>query len=603
MTGRTASRKSQSSNADSLPTKATQSATVARPDRAASPTAQSRGIRPSVTDDGTVQGVADVLCDETGRLGSLSYIVPPELTVRVGDAVHVPFGQRELHGVVLGSGDPTKATRELIRVYGRRAAPAEIALARRLAERNFGTLEQIAVRLAPRSGRGHDPITAGPVVLADAPPVNGPPIAYPEIPAEITRRLLVRAPLVDPAALAAQEAERISRTGGQVLVLCPTVELVDEVTARFTSGAVRVDTKARRGAWRGFCEGNVAIAVGTRSAALYTAASLAGIVVVEEDHPGHQEATQPYTHARDVAAVRATILGTALVLITANPTTSGIGADVKVFAVGRHTDWPTVRVLDRDEFAPDERLLPPPLRAALTRAAAADAHPVLVCNPWKATRRCGRCGTLRPCPTCTSSLCTHRDPEFCPTCGHDEARIVGWDVERLASRVGAGVEIITANRVVEASHRAARTPRLVAVLDIDATLNAPGFTPEAAGAQLIVAAARIAGPGGRLTVCTDQPDHDLIRDLCRRRDQLAVARRAWQGAKQHHLPPFGRLVTIRSGQGRPPAVHQWPGMVYGPRQVGEEWEVLVKLDRADLDQLRPHLARLRRGGKVRVSVL
>ena len=38
----------------------------------------------------------------------------------------------------------------------------------------------------------------------------------------------------------------------QVLILCPTARAVTSVLAAFTSGAQRLDTRARAGAWKGF---------------------------------------------------------------------------------------------------------------------------------------------------------------------------------------------------------------------------------------------------------------------------------------------------------------------------------------------------------------
>lgn len=568
------------------------------------PTAYDLGVEASLV-AGQVLGVADVLCDETGRLGALSYIVPEDLTVRLGDAVHVPFGTRELHGVVIGLGRPERATREVIRVYGKRAAEAEISLAAALAKRHYSDLVAIATRLSPRSGRGHGPLDAGDVVLAPLPRLT-----YPKLADSVTRRFLVRAPLVDPSVLAAHEAERLAAASpsAQVLVLCPTVELVDAVCARFVSGAARVDTKMEKGAWRGFAEGSVKVAVGTRAAALYSASDLAGIVVVEEDHPGHLEAMQPYTNARDVAAARSSVLGIPLVLVGSNPTPAGLGAKVKAVPVGTKGDWPRMRLVDRSEFAPDSRLVPPPLAAMISRAAKSGVKPLVLSQSRKATRRCTRCGLERPCTECTSSTCRHQEQAPCTRCESTAVRMIGWDAKRLSQLLGNEVEALPAKDLVEYAHAQSQlppgeqTPRLVVVFDVDAALSSPSLAPEALASHLLLTAARAAGRGGQVAVLTSDPSHPLLQDLCQQRDQLAAAKRSWDAAKDAGLPPFGRLVTVRTGQESAPRTASWPGTVYGPRRAGSEWEVLVKLDDPDLEALRPHLERLRRGGKVRVTV-
>lgn len=558
-------------------------------------TASQRGIHPEVLPDGVVKGVANILCDGTGRLGALSYCVPDDMVVRLGDAVHVPFGTREVHGVVLGEGDPKKATRDVIRVYGKRVSSAEIMLAQEISRRHFCDIVQVATRLSPRSGRGHDPLQAGELVLAP----SETPIYYPRTADSRTRRYLLRAPLVDPVRLAAEEAYRLASVSdtAQVLVLCPTVEILEGVLAHLPSGAARLDTKAAPGAWRGLCDGGVKVAVGTRAAAMYSAADLAGVVVVEEDHPGHLEATQPYTHARDVASGRTLAMGVPLVVIGANPTPSALGAKLKVISVGTKSDWPRFRLVERQDFRPTERLVPPPLAAALERARKEGVTPLVLAERSKATRRCVRCGAERLCAECTSSLCRHQETLPCARCKTVDVRMSGWDTKRLGSLLGRHVKPLQLKALSGATDAG-----LVVLFDIDPALNAPGLSPESVAAHLLIVAAQAAGRGGQVVVMTSQSDHPLLQDLCVRRDQLTMAKRSWETAQQSGLPPFGRLVTVRTGQERSPRTTTWPGTIYGPRRVGSEWEVLVQVSDADLPRLGAPLERLRRGGKVRITV-
>lgn len=535
----------------------------------------------------------DVLCDETGRVGALSYLVPSSLPegVAEGDAVTVPFGTRELHGLVLGPGDPSKATREVIGVLGPRAAKSELDLARTLASRHFSELSVVASRLSPRSGRGAEPLDSGPVRTAPLAPV------LPDLDPALTRRFYVTAPLVDSAEVAALEASRLS-TKGQVLVLCPTIEHLERVLALFVSGAARLDTKAPKGAWAGFRSGSVRIGVGTRGAALYSAHDLAAVVVLDEDHPGHLEATQPYTHARDVAALRTLRQGVDLTLVGANPTPSGVGSRLKVVALGSRADWPTVRLINRNDFPPSERILPPPLRAAVDRSVRSNRPVLVLAEKRPAQRRCSRCGEARPCTECKDSNCRHHATTPCARCGSDKVRMVGWDAPRLEALFGPGVRAVTAAQLTEVTPEDA----LVVVFDLDSALNAPTFQPEATASHLVLSAARASGRGGHVVVLTREPDHPLVLDLVVRKDQVAVARRSWEEARAAGLPPFGRLVTVRVGHAKAPSVESWPGRVHGPRKTNEGWEVLVRIADEDLPHLERALSRLRRAGKVRVIV-
>ena len=391
----------------------------------------------------------NVLCDGSGRLGALSYLVPVGMTVSPGDAVHVPFGVREVHGMVLGAGDPSKATRAISQVYGRRCHPRELALAEVIATRHFAELPQVALRLSPRNGRGHAALDAGPLSLADT--IGERSLHLPTVADTVRRRYLLRAPLVDPGRVAAAEADRmVSATpGGQVLILCPTVAMVGMTLANFASGAVRVDSQAPRGAWRGFCEGGIPVAVGTRTAALFSADHLAGIIVVEEGHPGHVEATQPHTDVRDIALLRASAHHVPVTLIGANPGAAALGSGVRVFPVGQRREWPKVRLVDRNDFAPSERQVPRALTVALRRAVESGVTPLVLAQRRKAQRRCVRCGELRPCAECISSNCRHAESTPCPQCMDLSVRMSGWDAERLGAVLGDKVRIVTAAELGE----------------------------------------------------------------------------------------------------------------------------------------------------------
>lgn len=537
-----------------------------------------------------------MLCDKSGRLGPLSYLVPEGMTVHPGDAVQVPFGQRTSHGMVLGPGDPAKATKAIEAVHGKRATGHDIALAANIAKFHFVDPATVLTRLAPPDGRGADPLVDD--VLTLAPDLPPPPRIVPPA-GTAARTLLVRAPLVDPAPLAAREAARLAATGGQVLILCPTAALVARVLGCFASGAQRLDSRAAAGAWKGFTLGTVTVGVGTRSAALYSAARLAGIVVVEEDHPGHLEPRQPHTHARDVASARSRAHRVPLTLISANPTPQALGAGVAVATAGTRSDWPRMRLIDRGVIDPLQRWAPTELLIALRAEQRAGRDPVILVQRKAAVRRCTHCALPRPCTQCDSSLCRHPEPGACPRCGQEAgARVVGWDAQRVSDLFGNKVRTVTLAELTEL-----RDVGLVVIFDIDAALGLPELIPDTLATSVVLTAAQAAGAGGGGVIAlTDDPTQQVLDDLFTRRDQAAVARRALAAARKAGLPPFGRLVRIRVGRKSPPKVDHLPGTVHGPTRVGNEWEVLVRIDSADLLQLAEPLARLRRPGKTRITV-
>ena len=544
-----------------------------------------------------VRGTADVLCDSTGRIGALSYLIPATLEVCIGDAVEVPFGQRTSRGLVLGVGDPARATRAVLSVLGPRAAPGEIALARDLARWNFSPFSAIAGRLAPRTRRGNPPYEAGPVKVTEGTGFVG--LGRTLEASQTTRRLLACAPGVSQPRLAALEAAEIAAVG-QVLILCPTTQDVTLVLAEFVSGAARMDNApkgADPSAWKAFVDGTLQVAVATRTAALWAAPRLAGIVVVDEDHPGHVEATQPHTNARDVATLRTQRLGASLVLLSSNPSPLALGAKVKIFAVGTPALWPTTRVVNRPSFARNRLDLPGAVRSALIAARQAGVVPVVVASTARSVRRCKGCRMTLTCTECESHSCTHLRGRPCPRCRSTESRLVGWDPERVAKAVGRPAKVVLPHQL-----RTLRDVGLVIVYDADPFLTAPGLLPDRWAADVFLAAARAAGPAGTVLVVTCEPGAAPYDDLVTRHDLVRFAKRTWNAAKDAQLPPFGRLVTVKVAGPTPPRTTGWPGTVFGPRPVGKDFELLVRCSDADLAALAPCLERLRKRHTTRVSV-
>lgn len=551
--------------------------------------------RPRLRRPDPLHAAANVLPDNAGRLGVLSYQIPDDLEVRVGDAVRVALGKREAHGVVVGPGDVDKATRPILEVFGVRSDPSDISLAHSVAKYHFASEASVLSRLSPGTGRGADPLPP------DEPELK-PGVELPRVNREVAasrRTLLVRAPGVDPAALAAHQALALAQAGsGQVLVLCPTNELVTRVVSLFAAGAARLDSQAPRGAWKGFCEGTVRIGVGSRAASLYAASQLCGIVVVDEDHPGHQEQTQPHTHARDLASARTRALRIPLRVISAMPTPQAVGAVNDIYPVGLKSDWPRMLLLDRGQLDPVERLAPPRVKSLLAAAAKAGHEPVVVASSSASVRRCVRCALVRPCGECQSSLCRHADNDPCPGCNAtDGVKMRGWDRERVSRVLDDAYKVVTAGELP-----AVRDAGVVVFFDIDGLLAAPDLLPGRFAASMVLAAATAAGPGGSVVAMTDNPADPVLVDLFGARDTLRVAKRLYQLAKTAGLPPFGRLVTVRVKRARAPKIAGWPGRIHGPRQVGTDWEILIRVANDDLDKLSPHLLKLRRGGNCRIKV-
>ena len=127
-------------------------------------------------------------------------------------------------------------------------------------------------------------------------------------------------------------AEALAR-GRQALVLLPEIALsaqfLDRVEARFGARPAEwhsgVTQAARRRAWTAVATGDARLVVGARSALFLPFADL-GLIVVDEEHDGsYKQEDGALYHARDMAVLRASIEGAAVVLASATPSLEILG--------------------------------------------------------------------------------------------------------------------------------------------------------------------------------------------------------------------------------------------------------------------------------------
>ena len=567
----------------------------------------------SDSDPATGPLAVEVLVDGSGRLGPLSYLVPDQLGhVGPGCGVVVPFGKRNATGVVLGmAADPSKATREVLETTVARSDPGTVAVAELLARLYFGEAPKLWARLSPAGHHTKTALDSGPVVLHDGP--------APSPKANTKLTYLLRAPLVDPAELAAAEAARLYGVGGktsQVLVLCPTKELADRVLGFSVSGAARLDGRppaSGASAWRGFSCGSVHVGVGTRQAALWSGPGLTAVVVVEDSHPGHIEATQPYTNARDVSLLRAREMGLAVSMIGLDASPEALVKGVRVVLVGGTESWPEYSLVVRNKDG-GRAALPQAVSLAVAQASKRGVRPVVLTECQQAVHKCSRCHADRSPGHGAEATGPGDGAGACPQCGGTKTYMLGWDPRRIERLFGGRVSARTYSDIATVSDAG-----LVILFDIDSTLLSARLQPGPALLRLLLSAGGAAGRGGEVLVVTGHPENRLLTALFNEPGQeqdgqgtrapgigpgghKAASRAAWAAAREAGLPPFGHLATIRCGQQRQPRIDGCPGTVYGPRRTGDEWELLVRYSDTDTQAMAAYLTKLRRGGKVRLSL-
>ena len=400
------------------------------------------------------------------------------------------------------------------------------------------------------------------------------------------------------------------RMGRQALVLLPeialTADFLTRVEERFGAKAAEwhsgVTQTERRRLWRMVAEGQASLVVGARSALFLPFRDL-GVIVVDEEHDtSYKQEEGVLYHARDMAVLRAAILGIPVVLSSATPALE-TWANVEAGKYGRLTlasrfgaaELPGMRTIDmRAERLPGNRWISDTLTGLVKGRMAAGEQALLFLNRrgYAPVTLCRACGAQVGCDHCDARMVEHRFlkrlvchqcgatkpmPEACPACGvTGRMAAVGPGVERLAEEVTAlfpdarvavlssdlfgsaralkeqivtiaegGADIVIGTQIVAKGHN---FPLLTLVGVIDADLGLQGSDLRAAERtfQLIRQVAGRAGRAerpGEAWLQTHQPEHPVIRAILGGDDE-AFWRAEAAERRAAVVPPYGRMAGV-----------------------------------------------------------
>jgi len=255
--------------------------------------------------------------------------------------------------------------------------------------------------------------------------------------------------------------------GRQALVLVPEISLTPLTVRRFLArfgGRVAVLHSGLAGgerydAWRRIRGGGAEIVIGARSAVFAPLPRL-GILVVDEEHdPSYKQEESPRYHGRDVAVMRAKQLGVPVILGSATPSLESYerarAGRYRLAQLAERIEarpLPRVEVVDLRTIAGGERLLSPPLLAALADRLAKREQSLLFLNRrgFSTLLLCQECGATVGCPHCSVSLTYHagrgrlrchtcdferRPPERCPGCQGTRLRYLGFGTQQVEAAV------------------------------------------------------------------------------------------------------------------------------------------------------------------------
>jgi primosomal protein N' (replication factor Y) len=437
-----------------------------------------------------VSAIAQVEPLTTARAlrGPFDYRLPEELrggVVDIGSMLVVPFGRREILGVVVGLAEHSEVASERLlaplRALELGVPPELVALAEWVAAEYCSTFARaLRLVLPPGATRRlggrklrpapppapHLPVGAR---RPTPPPLTGEQQAVLDA---LRDALARRGPNAGESALArllhgvtgAGKTEIYLRAaalaleqGRGAIVLVPEIALTPQIVGRFIERfgdtvAVlhsQLGGRARYEQWRRLRAGEARVCVGPRSAVFAPLADLGLIVVDEEHEASYKHEGDPRYDAREVAAERAARGGALLLLGSATPRPESVlraSSSTPPLRLARRVDGrplPAVEVLDMRGQAGG---LHPLTAQALAEVRGAHAKAIVLLNRrgWSNFLSCRSCGAVWSCPQCDVALVLHRAAGHlaCHHCGHRERvpERCGNCRSTSVARHGAGTE-------------------------------------------------------------------------------------------------------------------------------------------------------------------
>lgn len=255
----------------------------------------------------------------------------------------------------------------------------------------------------------------------------------------------------------------------QILILVPeinlTPQLENSVRSRFPGLTIAtlhsgLSEGQRAANWMAAHLGHASIVLGTRLAVLASLPHLKLIIVDEEHDPSYKQQEGLRYSARDLAVWRARQLGIPAVLGSATPSLeTWHHAQSARYAKLRMQEravkdaaLPAVRLIDMERDKPSEGVTQI-LIAALKRRLECGEQSLLFLNRrgYAPVLSCDACGWVSNCQRCTSFMVLHkpehrlrchhcslelRIPRACPTCGNVDLQPLGRGTQRIEESLG-----------------------------------------------------------------------------------------------------------------------------------------------------------------------
>jgi primosomal protein N' (replication factor Y) len=408
--------------------------------------------------------------------------------------------------------------------------------------------------------------------------------------------------------------ERAAQLGKGSILLVPEIGISAQMETIFEArfgGLLGVWHSAisegeRKRSWAEILSGKKKIVLGARSAVLTPVRDL-GLVIVDEEHDtSYKQEDHLRYSARDVALMRAKIVGGPVIMGSATPSiqtvqrcTEKMYRLVSLPARILNRPLPELEVVDMRREGGKKGIFSYRLREAVAETIRNGHQALLFLNRrgYSKYYLCNTCGQPLQCKSCSVTLTYHKGadrlrchfcgwetvlPDRCPVCGHaalfprgfgtekvekevkklfPEAHVVRVDRDTMnrrrslvaaLSEVRSGkADILLGTHMVSKGHDFPNMT-LVGVINADAGLQASDFRAGETLVQLLIQVAGRAGRGedpGRVIVQTYNPSHFTI-DSALRLDYDGFCREELKSRENLQYPPFSRLLKLLVTSGR-----------------------------------------------------
>jgi primosomal protein N' (replication factor Y) len=410
-----------------------------------------------------------------------------------------------------------------------------------------------------------------------------------------------------------QAIQRVLEQGRSAIMLVPEISLTPQTVERFKSRFATCQQEVavlhshlsegeRHDEWHRIRSGRARIVIGARSAVFAPLEKLGLIVVDEEHEPSYKQEEAPRYHGRDVAVMRGSVEGCAVLLGSATPSLEsyqnaacGKYELLKIQARVDDKKLPYIRIIDmRMESAKLASVISSRLMTAIQERLDRGEQTILFLNRrgFATSMLCEKCGFVSQCPNCSISLTYHRGanrvachvcghlalaPTRCPECKDPGIRQRGTGTERvedvvqtlfkkavvrrldadvmqrkeafretLAAFKAGKIDILVGTQMIAKGLHFPNVT-LVGIINADLGLHLPDFRAGERTFQLLTQVAGRAGRGdveGEVFVQTYTPFSPAIQ-YSRHHDFAGFWEQEIEFRKQWGYPPFAHLVLIQ----------------------------------------------------------